>query len=224
MMLMTGLECSGGVPGALPELLQWATTCAAPADAQGPIVDDDELFDLIADLEMVGRQTITSKSLQSMFEQWPFDLHFSISQEWWATCITVTCQGSLEADRTVAAICYGNSEGFANHVVAFVLRQNVWWKIGDGIITFIGTTIPEEVEFSRVHFKDLVLAEPARAEPARAEPARAEPARAEPHAQSPHAQSTHAQSAPEAVLFIYESNGPAIRRSEMPPCGEMRFS
>ena len=112
MMAMTGFHCAVDVPGPLGELLQWAATSSASAGCYS-LVDDDELFDLIKNVEMVGRQQATLQPVQSMLHQWTVDDLFIVAQEWWSAIITVMPGRADSADQTVAAICYGNSEGLA---------------------------------------------------------------------------------------------------------------
>ena len=81
---------------------------------------------------------------------------YTVTQEWFSATITVTpvkTDSESVGTQTVAAICYDNSNGYANHAVAFVLRHSSWWKIDDDIVTFLGSNEPDQVEFSRIRFK-----------------------------------------------------------------------
>ena len=160
MMAATGHHCSDVVPGPLGELLQWASSSAYVPDDDHQLtfpskipVDDDALFDVIEDVQMDGRQQVTLLSVRSMLHQWALDDLFAVTQKWFSTTITVMpVKADSASTETVAAICYDNSAGIANHVIAFVRHHSSWWKIDDDIVTFLGEREPVQMKFSRIRF------------------------------------------------------------------------
>jgi len=154
MMAATGLHCSDVVPGPLGELIQWAAATTATAVDVDDGFDEEELNEVIEAVQMDGRQSITLLNIEKIIHRMVDDL-YTVTQEWFSATITVTpvkTDSESVGTQTVAAICYDNSNGYANHAVAFVRRHSSWWKIDDDIVTFLGEREPVQVEFSRIRF------------------------------------------------------------------------
>ena len=153
MIAASDLHCSDVVPGPLAELFQWASGTSV-TDGDDPLMfDDEELGMLIEDVQMDGRQSLCHNSVERILHRMSVDDLYTVTQEWFAlTIMIMPVNADSEALSTVAAICYDSSEGFANHVVAFVRRHGSWWKIDDDIVTFLGEREPVQVEFSRIRF------------------------------------------------------------------------
>ena len=155
MMAATGLHCSDVVPGPLGELIQWAAATSATDVDVDDGFDEEELNEVIEDVQMDGRQSLTMLAVVPILHRMAVDNLYTATQEWFSATITVTpvtTDSESVGTRTVAAICYDNSDGYANHIVAFVRRHSSWWKIDDDIVTFLGEREPVQVEFSRIRF------------------------------------------------------------------------
>jgi hypothetical protein len=154
MMAATGLHCSDVVPGPLGELIQWAAATSATDVDVDDGFDEEELNEVIEDVQMDGRQSLCHNSVETILHRMAVDDLYTVTQEWFAlTIMIMPVNADSEALSTVAAICYDSSEGFANHVVAFVRRHGSWWKIDDDIVTFLGEREPAQIVLSRIQFK-----------------------------------------------------------------------